>query len=149
MIKYPLFFFLYLQWIKIVYLYSYKTCRIVCLMRSHRNIMELNVSIVRLGDGPLSFGLLGTDSIIPLILDDSVVSSSSSLSFWSLERKDNQRMTVKLLIEEDPVEVELQWTLKEASVGAANRKDPRLIPIIVVFLIELAFLIIIAFVLLY
>lgn len=118
-------------------------------MRSHRNIMELNVSIVRLGDGPLSFGLLGTDSIIPLILDDSVVSSSSSLSFWSLERKDNQRMTVKLLIEEDPVEVELQWTLKEASVGAANRKDPRLIPIIVVFLIELAFLIIIAFVLLY
>lgn len=117
-------------------------------MRRHRNIMELNVSIVRLGDGPLSFGLLGTNSIIPLILDDSVV-SSSSLSFWSLERKDNQRMTVKLLIEEDPVEVELQWTLKEASVGAANRKDPRLIPIIVVFLIELAFLIIIAFVLLY
>lgn len=28
-------------------------------MRCHRNIVELNVSIVRVGDGPLLFGLLG------------------------------------------------------------------------------------------
>ena len=83
-----------------------------------------------------------------MIIDGSVV-SSSSLSFWSLEKKDNQHIAVKILIEEDPVEVELQWSLKEASVGASNRNDPRLIPIIVVFLIELACLIFIAFVLLY
>ena len=81
-------------------------------------------------------------------LGDSVV-SSPSLSFWSLEKKDSQHMMVKILLEESPVEVELQWSLKEVSVGATSRNDPRLIPIIVVFLIELAFLIIIAFVLLY
>ena len=103
-------------------------------------IIKANVSIVRTSTKPLSFTLL----------DQSSLSYSNAVD-TSFKRHYRDGVDLNLNIDNESVVISVRWVSSSSSnaSGWLAKNDPRLLPISITFLVELAFLIIIAFVLLY
>ena len=115
-----------------------------------RKIIKANVSIVRTSTKPLSFTLLGCASCKCLSVDQSSLSYSNSVD-TSFKKHYRDGVDLNLNIDNESVVISVRWvsSSSRSAYGWLAKNDPRLLPISITFLVELAFLIIIAFVLLY